>query len=193
MTRVRSTETSRGRSQRERILQAAMKTFSTQGFRGTSLDAVADAVGMTRQGLLHYFPSKVQLLLGVLDLREEQNLERVERMLERAGLADTLIQIVSSNQARPELVRLFTVLAAESVDIDHPGHDRFVARYRDVRLHMAERIAEEQAAGVIRAALAPETLAVLLIAVMDGLQLQHLMDPGMVDMVGPLSDLLALL
>ena len=46
---------------------------------------------------------------------------------------------------------------------------------------------------MIRAALAPESLAVLLIAVMDGLQLQHLMDPGMVDMVEPLSDLLALL
>ena len=29
---------------------------------------------MTRQGLLHYFPSKVQLLLGVLDLREAENL-----------------------------------------------------------------------------------------------------------------------
>ena len=33
----------------------------------------------------------------------------------------------------------------------------------------------------------------LLIAVMDGLQLQHLMDPDAVDMVEPLSDLLALL
>ena len=54
-------------------------------------------------------------------------------MLERAGLADMLIQLVSRNQERPELVRLFTVLAAESVDADHPGHDRFVARYRDVR------------------------------------------------------------
>ena len=71
MTRVRPTETARGRSQRERMLRAAMDIFSTQGFRGASLDAVADAVGMTRQGLLHYFPSKVQLLLGVLDLREE--------------------------------------------------------------------------------------------------------------------------
>jgi AcrR family transcriptional regulator len=193
VTRVRPTETSRGRSQRERILRAAMDSFSTQGFRGASLDAVAEAVGMTRQGLLHYFPSKVQLLLGVLDLREAENLERVELMLERAGLADTLIQLVSRNQERPELVRLFTVLAAESVDVDHPGHDRFVARYRDVRFHMAARIAEEQRAGTISAAIAPATLAALLIAVMDGLQLQHLMDPEAVDMVEPLSDFLALL
>jgi AcrR family transcriptional regulator len=69
MTRARPTETAHGRTQRDRVLRAAMDIFSTQGYRGASLDAVAEAVGMTRQGLLHYFPSKVQLLLDVIELR----------------------------------------------------------------------------------------------------------------------------
>jgi AcrR family transcriptional regulator len=194
MTRARPTETERGRTQRERVLRAAMDIFSTQGFRGASLDAVAEAVGMTRQGLLHYFPSKVQLLLGVLELRHAENSVWMQQMFERTrSLGDALIALVGHNQDRPELVRLFTVLAAESVDADHPGHQRFVDRYRFVRTDMIQQIAAEQEAGTLSSAIAPEHLAVLLIAVMDGLQLQYLLEPDAVDMVRPLADLLALL
>ena len=171
-----------------------MDIFSTQGFRGASLDAVADAVGMTRQGLLHYFPSKVELLLGVLDLRQEQDHVRVQRMFEHSqGMADALITLARRNRSRPELIRMFTILASESVDAEHPGHEWFVDRYRGIRSRMIERIADEQRAGTLTAAIAPESIAVLLIAVMDGLQIQHLLEPGSVDLVEPLEDLLRLL
>jgi AcrR family transcriptional regulator len=187
------TSTPRGRSQRDRVLRAAMEIFSIQGFRGASLDAVADAVGMTRQGLLHYFPSKVDLLLGVLDLREGDNLALMQQKLERSeSLAETLLELTRHNQEQPELIRLFTVLAAESVDVDHPGHERFVDRYRRVRVRLAERIETEQREGRISETVVPSSLAVLLMAVMDGLQLQHVLDPGTVDMVEPLAELLAL-
>jgi AcrR family transcriptional regulator len=188
------TSTPRGRSQRERVLRAAIEIFSQQGFRGASLDAVAEAVGMTRQGLLHYFPSKVHLLLGVLDLRNEDNAALVQRMIERShGLADTLLALTRHNQERPELIRLFTVLAAESVDGDHPGHERFVERYRRVRLRLSEHVEAEQVAGRITDTLTATSIATLMVAVMDGLQLQHLLDPASVDMVEPLADMLSLL
>jgi AcrR family transcriptional regulator len=194
MTRTRTTETARGRTQRDRVLRAAMDIFSAQGYRGASLDAVAEAVGMTRQGLLHYFPSKVQLLLGVLDLRQELDHVRVEQMFEHAhGMADVLLTLVRRNQVQPELIRMFTILAAESVDAEHPGHEWFVDRYRGLRSRMAERIAAEQRAGALSSALTAGSIATLLIAVMDGLQIQHLLDPGDVDMTEPLEDLLTLL
>jgi len=159
-----------------------------------SLDAVADAVGITRQGLLHYFPSKVELLLGVLDLRQAEDHERVQRMFDHSqGMADALITLARRNEVRPELIRMFTILASESVDAEHPGHEWFVDRYRGLRSRMAERIEAEQRAGTLSAALAPDSIAVLLIAVMDGLQIQHLLDPGAVDLVEPLEDLLRLL
>jgi AcrR family transcriptional regulator len=194
MTPDRPTTTPRGRSQRERVLRAAMDIFAAQGFRGASLDSVADAVGMTRQGLLHYFPSKVHLLLGVLDLRAEDNADLVQRMTDRSqGFADTLLALARHNQERPELIRLFTVLVAESVDVDHPGHERFVERYRAVRRRITEQLVVEQREGRISDAIAPTSLATLLMAVMDGLQLQHLLDPTSVDMAEPLAELLALL
>jgi AcrR family transcriptional regulator len=74
-TRPRST-TPEGREQRERVLRAALGLFTAHGFRGASLGAVAAAVGISRQGVLHYFPSKTHLLLGVLDLRDELSIAR---------------------------------------------------------------------------------------------------------------------
>src|SRR5689334_5922393 len=107
-TRPRTT-TPEGREQRERILRAALRLFTAQGFRGASLDAVAAEVGISRQGVLHYFPSKTHLLLGVLDLRDEESIARAEE--EQADdFADGLIGIVAHNQRDPDLTRLFTVL-----------------------------------------------------------------------------------
>src|SRR3954449_280723 len=113
-TRPRST-TPEGREQRDRILRAALRLFTAQGFRGASLDAVAAEVGISRQGVLHYFPSKTHLLLGVLDLRDETTIARAEERT-KAGqidLVDGLLDLVSHNQREPDLTRLFTVLAAE--------------------------------------------------------------------------------
>ena len=97
-----------GEVTRERVVRAAMEAFASNGFRGTSLDGIAGAVGLSRQGLLHYFPSKVQLLLGVLELRHTENSAWMQEMFEGShDLADALITLVRHNQDRPELVRLF--------------------------------------------------------------------------------------
>ena len=64
--------TPEGREQRERILRAAFERFAAHGYRGTSLDAVAAAVGISRQGVQHYVTSTLHLMLGVIELRDEE-------------------------------------------------------------------------------------------------------------------------
>lgn len=54
-------------STRERILVAALGAFAERGVEATSLDSVAAAVGVRKQTLLYWFPSKEQLLFGVVD------------------------------------------------------------------------------------------------------------------------------
>lgn len=51
----------------ERILHAALAAFADRGVEATSLDSVAAAVGIRKQTLLYWFPSKEQLLFGVID------------------------------------------------------------------------------------------------------------------------------
>lgn len=54
-------------STRERILEAALAAFGTDGYAATSLDAVADQLGVRKQTILYYFPSKRALFDAVID------------------------------------------------------------------------------------------------------------------------------
>jgi TetR/AcrR family transcriptional regulator len=54
------------------ILEAALEVFSTHGFRGATLDQIAEVAGLSKPNLLYYFPSKeaihTALLSQLLDL-----------------------------------------------------------------------------------------------------------------------------
>ncbi|OYX19766.1 MAG: TetR family transcriptional regulator [Rhodobacterales bacterium 32-66-9] len=56
---------------REVILDAALEVFSLHGFRGATLDQIAEVAGLSKPNLLYYFPSKEAvhkvLLTGLLD------------------------------------------------------------------------------------------------------------------------------
>ena len=56
---------------RQTILDAALEVFSQYGFRGATLDQIADVAGLSKPNLLYYFPSKeaihVTLLSGLMD------------------------------------------------------------------------------------------------------------------------------
>ncbi|MFT4623335.1 MAG: TetR/AcrR family transcriptional regulator [Myxococcota bacterium] len=60
-------ETSAEPSVAERIIEAARRRFAADGFDGTSLQAVADAVGIRKPSLLYHFRSKHILRRAVLD------------------------------------------------------------------------------------------------------------------------------
>ncbi len=62
-----STAPDAGPSTRDRILDAALGAFAERGVEATSLDFVATEVGVRKQTLLYWFPSKEQLLFGVVD------------------------------------------------------------------------------------------------------------------------------
>jgi TetR/AcrR family transcriptional regulator len=49
------------REKREVILDAALEVFSTQGFRGATIDQIADAAGMSKPNLLYYYRSKDEI------------------------------------------------------------------------------------------------------------------------------------
>jgi AcrR family transcriptional regulator len=50
-----------GDATRAKVLRSAVRLFGRQGYEGTSLDEVALDVGLRKQSLLYYFPSKADL------------------------------------------------------------------------------------------------------------------------------------
>jgi TetR/AcrR family transcriptional regulator len=60
------------REKREQILEAALDVFALHGFRGATIDQIAEAAGMSKPNLLYYFPSKedihTQLIARLLDM-----------------------------------------------------------------------------------------------------------------------------
>ena len=167
------------RDRTEEILQEAAKSFGVYGFRGATLSSIAKAVGLTEPGLLHYFPSKVHLLRSVLEYRDQQNVEKYKAILDRdsSTLFDSMQALVAENESIPGLVQLFTVLVGESIRDDHPSHDFFVNRYANVKKITAKSLTDYVNAKGIATECDIGQLASLIIAVMDGLQIQWLLDP----------------
>jgi AcrR family transcriptional regulator len=179
----------RPEERRAEILTAARDVFAERGYRGASLAAVADRVGLTQQGVLHYFPSKDALLIEVL--RRRDAMDKATDANEPAGLHD-VERLVAFNATQPGIVQSFTVLSAESVTENHPAKPFFVERYRDVRARIADAIRAE-VGDDLPAGLDAEGAASLLIAVMDGLQVQWLLSPDEVDMAPLAGKFVALL
>ncbi|MEU8847378.1 TetR/AcrR family transcriptional regulator [Streptomyces sp. NPDC048564] len=179
--RVRSEE------RRAEIVRAALEVIAERGYRGASLAAVAERVGLTQQGLLHYFPTKDALLVAVLQERDQW-----DAVPDTRWRVDLLASLVEYNAMRPGIIQTFSALLGESVTEGHPAREYFTERYTRVRASMAEVLRVEYGDRLPNG-LTPERTAPLLVAVMDGLQYQWLLDPESVDMPGAFRDFLRLL
>jgi AcrR family transcriptional regulator len=65
------------------ILDAALEVYVQRGYRGTSMQAVADAAGVTKPVVYECYPSKDELLLVLLDREERRLLDAITDALPR--------------------------------------------------------------------------------------------------------------
>ncbi len=171
-------------ARRRDILDAASEIFGAKGFTGGTLQEIADQVGMTHAGILHHFGSKDALLLEVLRHRDETDVADLEEQHIPDGmdLFRHLGRTAFATAERPGIVQAYAVLSAESVTDDHPGRAFFQKRYETLRGEVAHAFAVVCAE---RGISEPETVAYAstsILAVMDGLQVQWLLDPTALDL-----------
>ncbi len=173
----------KGRAAREAVLDAALALFGEAGYRGASLRDVAARAGLSHPGLLHHFPRKEALLEAVLQRRDAEDAEAVALAGARGRVAlEGLVDLVERNAGSPGVVRLFTVLAAEATDPGHPARPWFRERYARTVADLTRACREAAEDGELRDGVCPAAAGRGLVALLDGLQVQWLLDADDVDM-----------
>jgi TetR/AcrR family transcriptional regulator len=93
-----------GPSTRERVLDAALASFAQRGYEATSLDALAAGLGVRKQTILYYHPSKDALLDAVV---EQAATDLAQVLEDGAGRPEAVIDaVLRLGAARPELLAL---------------------------------------------------------------------------------------
>jgi TetR/AcrR family transcriptional regulator len=142
-------------STREAILVAARRCFADHGYEGTSLNDIAEAVGIKRQSLLHHFSSKDTLYREVFQTALAEWIVWVDGVTgpdnpEREGwslIDDVITAGFRFFQANPEFVRIVRREALEGGE--HLGIDLGVA-LRPLFQRAVDYFEREMAAGHYR-------------------------------------------
>ncbi|WOX15333.1 helix-turn-helix domain-containing protein [Streptomyces sp. N50] len=172
-------------TRRAEIVRAARESFAEHGFTKASLRDIAERAGITHAGLLHHFRTKDDLLAAVLAERDtEERRYAASKVPDMDHLAPYLGDLLRHHQEAPELMRLWIELAAAASRPEHPAHGYFVQRYAWGSDQFARGMRGKADRGELHEAIAPEHAATLLQAVLNGLQLQWLLDQDL-DIVGP--------
>ena len=133
-----------GTNQRQRILSVALSLMATQGVDGTSMRNLAAATGLNVASLYHYFPSKRDLLVAVLEERGfVDDLSASQPSLSRdpaAGLADLLNDILQSMLEVEEFIRLMMGEVMRGDDTAYAvGNDLFAATQASLERWLGEQ------------------------------------------------------
>jgi AcrR family transcriptional regulator len=116
------------RAAQTRIINAALELFAEHGVSGTSLQMIADAIGVTKAAVYHQFKTKDEIILAVAEV----DLAKLEAALDAA-------------EAEPSRPRALEVLLTQMIDLaierrrtastyqGDPVMVRFVAEYEPFR------------------------------------------------------------
>ena len=135
----------------ERILATAMAAYGTRGYDGTSLDDLARELGIRKQTILYWFPSKEALLNAVVDRCADEVTGRLVRALERAddgfGRVEAMVRAMFRLAARhPSMLGFLR----EVTRIGPPASTRLLDRLQPLIERASAFLEAEMEAGRMR-------------------------------------------
>ncbi|MQA63552.1 MAG: TetR family transcriptional regulator [Actinophytocola sp.] len=167
---------------RERILDAARKTFAADGFAGATIDAIAAAAGFTKGAVYSNFGSKDELFLALLDQQIQRRAELLANVSSApsadagtmaTAVGDALMQAVRDNLDYHVLFLEYLLRATR----DPAVRKKFVDHRRAVLA---------QARDAVKANWEPstnlpiESVAQLVVALTNGFAIEEIVAPGSV-------------
>jgi TetR/AcrR family transcriptional regulator len=151
MTSPERSEERAKRSTADRILVAAMAEFGTRGYEATSLDDLARTLGIRKQTILYWFPSKDALLEAVVDRCADEVTRRLERGLATAGdgfdRVEGIVRVMFRLAARHPAMLGFL---REVTRLGPPASTRLLTRLQPLVDRAAGYLEDEMDAGRMR-------------------------------------------
>ena len=96
---------------REAILVSALLVFSEAGFRGATLDRIAEGAGMSKPNLLYYFPTKTSIYVALLEDLLQEWLQPLAGLDPDGDPVDEIARYIEAklemSRARPAASKLF--------------------------------------------------------------------------------------
>ena len=177
---------------RAHILEAAIAVFARKGFAASRIDDVAAEAGVAKGTVYLYFDSRDAILHAAFNAFEEDLLAGIRPVLETNKPAlDRLRQlvhaVVNRFEAEADLTRVLLDFWVAATSATPAGVGIDLARvYSEYRTIVGELLREAQAEGTVRSELSEHAAAVV-IAMIEGVMVQWLVDPNAVP-PGPVAE-----
>jgi AcrR family transcriptional regulator len=123
---------------RARLLDAAERVFAAKGYRGASVDDVADTAGLTKGAIYAHFRTKEALYLALVREREVSSIQEVGELFESERVPDRRTEALSSRLAAQLKDRDWLLLSYEF--LAHAVRDGRLRREVRERLEAAHRV-----------------------------------------------------
>ena len=177
-------------NRRAQIVRAALAGFAEHGYERASLRDIAARAGMTHAALLRHFSGKDELLLTALAQHEADEEALAARIAEAKMSPGAVLSAVLADEfASPEYLRSWMALAVAATSPEHPAHDFFVGRGHRLRTRLTSGTLAT-ADGSAR--FSADEKVTLVLAMMDGLRIQALLDPTR-DLLAPVEKFMELI
>lgn len=176
---------------RERLLAAGAELFGRKGFNGCGLTEVLDAAGVPKGSFYHYFASKEDFGVALIERARDDHLAELRPVLSDRKISpiNRLRKIFA--QAREtcavdgsNVECLIPKLALETASLSEPVHAAVKCAYQQWSALMAQVIREGQAAGEIDRRQDADRLANVLVMLWEGAAIRMQIERN----IAPLDD-----
>jgi AcrR family transcriptional regulator len=174
-----------GREARDELLAAALRVFARKGYRDAGVDDIAAEAGYSKGALYWYFAGKDELLVALLDERVDAPMREMVALLASAPPERDMSEEAARAFARKLAGQRDALLLEReywSLSIRDPDlRARYVERQRRLREDMAAGlVARARHLGTPELAMPAEDVARVVLAIIGGLTIDELAEPGSV-------------
>src|SRR5438093_2882046 len=171
---------------RTQLVRAAIDCFARLGYQGTTIDRIARDAGVTKGAVYYHFRDKEQLLFDAVKDHvgefERQVLAEVTPETDAMAALRRVVDVCFFHATVSNHRRFIMTLMIEALDTN----PRLSAEFRDIlrrmRTFLTTVVLRGQQKGTLRAEVAPEAAAAVIMGGTIGAEVQHYQDPEEIDL-----------